>query len=366
MTVGDIEKEFGRELTAKFFGRGEEPDGYIFRQRKSLMAELHRRLSDEQNPFTLIVGSGVTASVNLPIWSKLLGRLEINAFDLPNDDSSYCPAFHTAEEFCAAKDHFNIPDPLELAEYIKLSFPGLSHEKEAEKHGLMKTVVRKALEANTAYLDISGNIDSYLCRTVQLIEKRFQKNNRLIVTTNYDNLLEYYYEKCARSGNAFPVYDGGKPRFDRVNIYHIHGFLGLDGTDRAGEESERIILTEDDYRELEQYPYCWENYLLTRTLHEGDSLFLGYSGDDNDFRRILRGFSERYRSGKRYLVICIDEIIESTVKMALAENRKEIDYMLHILCRWLSIKAKYWREKGFIPIWTTWRDSECTELLKDL
>lgn len=383
----DKKKETLREsltktLTERYFGGSDGTGGLWESARAERMKELRGRLQDSNNPFSLVVGSGLTASVGLPAWSALLGRLEVDAFDMRSgkspdyDDPPYpsCdypfydfPEFRTVKTFQDARDYFGVTDPLELAEYIKVSLPGGSRW-ETEKQALMKTIVRKALEADPKYLnpDDKKNQNSYLSWAARLCASRFRSNNRYIVTFNYDNLLEWYIEK--RSGLPYPnaVYDRN-PAATGMNVYHIHGYLGLEGTGYEKDESERIILTEDDYLDLERNPYCWENYLLTRALHEGDSLFLGFSGDDFNFRRILRGLSQPVGKIKRYMVVSVGSIVKSVVDMAMSEFAGKVpprDYMVRILSHWLEIRDVYWSKKGFVPIWAT--REQCPKLIESL
>ena len=374
-----------RELSLLFLGDLNRGIGGVWTEsRNRRMGELYERLQDgDKQPFSLVVGAGLTASVKLPAWGSLLGRLEVNTFDFqsgidpkhraknPSDDypaGDYpfyeFPEFHTQKAFSDAKDSFHITDPLELAEYIKDGFPG-GKKWDTEKQNVMKTIVRQALEAEPKTYQ-KENKETYLYQTAEMCAKYFSTGNRRIVSYNYDNLLEWYIHRQHPALCPNAVYDR-RSAGAGLNVYHIHGYLGLSGTDHENEESERIILTEDDYLELERYPYCWENYLLTRALYEGDSLFLGFSGDDYNFRRIMRGVSESAAGIKRYMIVSINDTIKSVIEMALDEYESAdppIEYLVRILSHWLEIRDKYWSKKGIVPIWATHDD--CPKLIENL
>lgn len=332
------------------------------------IGELRSRLNDPNRPFALVVGTGVTASVGMPGWNALLGRLEINTLDLGTEEARNFRAYGASEQFKDAKEIFGIQDPLELAEFVRLGLPELPDPYGIDPQSLMKLMVRKALEADGRYITCrDSGTATYLSRTCELIRRYFrEKGNRNIVTFNYDNLLEWYCEKLGIPANA--IFDNAEPVPEKLNICHIHGFIGLKGTDQAGTESERIILTEDDYRDLERYPYCWENYLLLRALQEGDSLFLGFSGVDYNFRRMLGGLagSASKNRNRRYIVADVDSMIWSVIEGIKKESggSGRSEDMVSALQRRLEIQERYWAGKNFFPIWTTRED--CPALLQKL
>jgi hypothetical protein len=124
---------------------------------------------------------------------------------------------------------------------------------------------------------------------------------RLIVTTNYDGMMEraltrrrIAYEPVYQPLTGFPGEAELQDRLSdptRLILYKIHGSLS-DGTDTA-----RLIITEDDYigfltvatrkGEVVGVPTLIEAELVASTL-----LFLGYSLEDWDFRTIYKGLIE--------------------------------------------------------------------------
>ena len=136
---------------------------------------------------------------------------------------------------------------------------------------------------------------------------------RLIVTTNYDRLMERALDPLVESGEISPYelviqpvsgFDAKSQRAwqERLKkhpglvLYKIHGsFLG-DGDHPAAEDLERVIITEEDYIEFLTVvgtkgigvPSLIRSRIVDSTL-----LFLGYSLEDWDFRTIFKALIEK-------------------------------------------------------------------------
>jgi SIR2-like domain len=130
---------------------------------------------------------------------------------------------------------------------------------------------------------------------------------RLIVTTNYDRLMERALDEVGRQYRIVVQPIGGfeerdQTRLrreladwgDRLVLYKIHGtFLDIE---ESGEAVRRVIITEEDYIEFltvvslvdRGVPKKIQMELATSTL-----LFLGYSLEDWDFRTIFKGLVEK-------------------------------------------------------------------------
>lgn len=132
----------------------------------------------------------------------------------------------------------------------------------------------------------------------------------LVVTTNYDRLLERAFEEADHQFELLVQPPGGfmdipetKERFERLEqykgtiVYKIHGSFGDgpgSGEHGAVGSGPLVIITEDDYieflavheKESERIgvPKFIKSKLIPNTL-----LFLGYGLQDWDFRTIYRG-----------------------------------------------------------------------------
>ena len=137
---------------------------------------------------------------------------------------------------------------------------------------------------------------------------------RLIVTTNYDGLMERALQEAGRPYRQVvqPVC-GFEPdalvRLDQelaqakasgvLLLYKIHGTFPADGGAREAEadaEAGRIVITADDYIEFLTVVADRERGIpptIRSELTTGTLLFLGYSLEDWDFRTLFKGTIER-------------------------------------------------------------------------
>src|ERR1051326_1677462 len=149
---------------------------------------------------------------------------------------------------------------------------------------------------------LSGeNTPSKLLETIARIETL-----QLIVTTNYDRLMENALEKIHRPYELVvqPI-DGFKdaaqdwvikelPRVRdkaKLILYKIHGTF----PDAATPKTSRIIITEDDYIKFLTVIGAKDKGVppvIRSDMVDGTLLFLGYSLEDWDFRTIYKGLIE--------------------------------------------------------------------------
>lgn len=198
----------------------------------------------------LFVGAGVSISVGLPSWEKLIERM---AKELGVDD-----------EFSTRRDRFQT-----LAEYYRI------------KHGSI------------------GPLRSWMDRNWSVPKDRIEKSelHRLIVrldfpviyTTNYDRNLELAYEIYGRDyvkvANARDVAQA------RQGITHIVKFHG------DFDEDSSLVLTETDY--LDRLSFNSPLDVRFRSDALGSTIiFIGYSLSDPNIRLLLhRLWQTWHRSG---------------------------------------------------------------------
>ena len=147
------------------------------------------------------------------------------------------------------------------------------------------------------------------CEPSRLLKTLARLPVRLIVTTNYDGLMEKAFEEAGRKYRRVVQPIGGFDPNAMVELdeelaeakaggipilYKIHGSFPDDGDD-AGETRDRIIITEEDYiefltvvaNERRGIPQAIRSEMSSATL-----LFLGYSLEDWDFRTLFKGTIE--------------------------------------------------------------------------
>ena len=284
---------------------------------------------------------------------------------LSPSEESFPLALPTKDEYYRSKNVFPDVDVLEVAEYIR----GISTVKGNSRAEMeeLKFIVREALkpkEEDYAHDFLSeralGCAAKLAARHFQACrdEKRFR--NRSVITFNYDDLLEHYAESFLKI-KAQAVYDGKEIDWAaNLHVYHPHGFLPITGS--TGESSKKIVLSEDSYYDLERYAYSWENFVVVRALQDSTCVFCGFSGNDFNFKRIIRHLPPPMSDNPRhYLLVTInsivDELSEVKTKLSKIGSVSEMDKLKiskEKLEACLCMKEEYWKSKGFIPVWTTY------------
>lgn len=105
-------------------------------------------------------------------------------------------------------------------------------------------------------------------------------------------------------------------------------------------------------------------------------LYVGFSGADYTFRRIIRGMNRNGDKINHYIFFCVDDIVnmvyEGTDKklgkkdfvLQLKEKNEKYDYERLMINQMVVSKTLYWEDKGMNVIWST--QSELPEMLMNL
>jgi hypothetical protein len=137
---------------------------------------------------------------------------------------------------------------------------------------------------------------------------------KLIITTNYDRLMEQALDEAGREfitvvqpADGFDefsraeVEDRLADRGDKLILYKIHGSFDENG-DGPGSELSRIVVTEEDYIEflaIARTPDAGVPELVITELAGSTLLFLGYSLEDWDLRTLFKGLVESLPTHRR-------------------------------------------------------------------
>lgn len=191
------------------------------------------------------------------------------------------------------------------------------------------------------------------------------------ITYNYDTYVEEYMCEIYEVANKLIVHvDGWNPcQSDTasIEIFHVHGCVPTkyfrtkpDIMGNEPKESKRIILSEDSYYDVEDKEiYNWMNSVQSNAFNQSTCIFVGFSGEDYNFRRILRqlGKYQNANRPKHYMLVTIKETYESIYKSIenFRGNNAEL-YAKILLDRVLIAKEEYWGRFGFYPIWVTVED----------
>lgn len=258
---------------------------------------------------------------------------------------------------------------------------------------------------------------SVLDELAGLLSEEREKPSCNVITYNYDNLLEFFLKEnysCTegREMKIFCEEDMDKvSEYKKINIYHPHGCLKVIEDNLEPKDTEKIILTESSYYRVEQKAYRWENSVQAKAFLDTSCIFIGFSGQDYNFRRMIKNIAheDNDKSNKHFIFFCVDSFIEKLigeeadkrlreqcVKEKLEEGIRagmKPDKLSELVCRsatevksdseyrkkweaqieeimkednfayenvqllyFLYAQYMYWTRYGIVPIWTTFEE----------
>lgn len=288
----------------------------------------------------VFVGSGMSKRYleNSPDWNSLLQEY----WDMLNTGIEYYTHLHDLRNQIieqADKDGNKIDsDELDFSVKTKVA---TEIEKEFDDQFFHEKIPVKGLNLKKAYEEsispfrfhLSQRFSNYkLAKNIDKEEfELFQKvlrKSRIIVTTNYDTLIE----DSIRRGKQNPkLYIGNAGFFDDSSmgwseIYKIHGSV----TDPSS-----IVITEDDYKRYDQNSILVTAKIMS-SMVDSPILFLGYSMTDRNVVKMLNDFSTQLpqealsKSANRILIVDRDEGINTLqeAQMVSTKNGKNFSYTL--------------------------------------
>lgn len=239
----------------------------------------------KNNPVSLVLGAGVSASAGLPPWERLLAKICTAFFEhwqpemkrknlenlIPPKEMSIA---YFAEGFWRDKARdlsslFNEQEPLLVAQQIK----NCIRDKD------WRYLLRKILYSS----DVHG---SYQIKKSELIESivGFSDKSKLlnlIISYNWDNLVER--ELKEKGISVSPIWEGKQDwPANSLPIYYPHGYLPVEGGPVTN-----IILAESDYHNASVDVYSWANIVQIQAFSNTAALFIGNSMTDPNVRRFL-------------------------------------------------------------------------------
>lgn len=367
---------------------------------------------------TWILGAGISKSAGVPLWSECLLRMWARILYLEKEDN-----LKAGKEFRdtlndmksqikkpekvlrkinltisgkMTSEILNGVNTLEAAEYIQ-NFVAESVSRFSNKDELYEQAfVRLLRDALKPELSPKEILDKLKNQVIGLLASYFTRqvneNKKVtVISYNFDNLLEFALENeglekryCyIKNPGTTEVFNGKKG----VYIYHPHGTVSVVST-ALSQDSGRFVLAESNYGRLEQKAYIWENSIQAKALHESSCVFLGFSGEDYNFRRIIKNMEsdEERQDTVHYLFLSLESLVKKMFGSAVNKkllgdvprteeererllghiSKTEYDAVLRQLLkneemiyeRMLIIKKLYaqylyWERHNIIPIWTT-------------
>lgn len=385
---------------------------------------------DLSNEWALCLGAGVSISAGLPDWYGLLAKMTAQIFSTGVSFSApYCTGFVSKQNYdsggnpldnlqtefrefqkdvadfyeklgkmnadmeylvkCESahrgqyKFIFENINVLESAEYIRnyidqLVQPDstLGERKDyVEKHVnwhihyFIQQICRSSLKYS---MDSTEITETTLGAAARLLKSDRDSIIHDVITYNYDNLLEEYLRKncgCDAESIHSVIKTDPLPQFgdqDAWNIYHVHGRIPVFENERESI-SDEVILTESDYYKEERINYSWTNTLQSYVMSRANLIFIGFSGADYNFRRILKYINQdRTNVCKRYIFFSVDDIVNAVFSEEIRKGRNISDciqemnqddgryaYEKLMINYLIHAKTTYWLGHGIRAIWSS-------------
>lgn len=320
----------------------------------------------QKNEVTFMLGAGVSIPAGLPNWCTLLSKMwaRLTELDIVPDSEEesdhYSHIYQRARAFQrkdlnqaayykkanSAMDGksgglFDGMNMLETAEYIRnyikgISDPGLDlHEAEHITEQIVHSLIMEAMKSDQDVEALCkrmkeeavGKISDILLQCKSWQEG---KGVHSVVTYNYDDLLECCLTTNGEIENEClnVVYDktaDKRPNAGKINIYHPHGYLPIFGTSDPLSPSNCIVLTETSYYQMEQRAYNWENSIQAKDFLDTTCVFIGFSGQDYNFRRILKNRERRFLNadGPHFIFFCLNDFVNKLFGQEVEKRFKE-------------------------------------------
>ncbi len=403
------------------------------RERDEAIGKLRESIRSDQT--ALVLGAGISKPSQMPAWNGLISQMmgyAIQYDQLNREGSAVIKTAGKAERERLLELTRSLIDgklsllgkvnTLESAEYVAQLFdtvgPGLRRRLEDRAIGSMvRRIVdqswkpEKLLDSETDLQERikkckSRNPRATLPEIVAGIGKKkvarknamfavsyllSRKNGiRRAMTYNYDplvqeHMIDLYGVDSGRLITHPGLWGTGNVGPDSREIYHVHGFVAgnrhLERSDSQvfPEKSGPLILSEDSYYRVErEEAYNWSSSIQSYFLNRYQCIFVGFSADDYNFRRILRQIGEGRAAQPHYLVLSVRKWISDTYedvcrarlsragKTADSTEMEKIPEDVILLLQYiLECRAIYWKQRfNIYPIWAT--VEEIPQLLTDL
>lgn len=383
----------------------------VYKENQENLKYLKNKLNEKQKNWVLCLGAGVSISVGLPNWYELLAK--ISARILPPAGEKELPGMEKSEAYYKDVEEFyerlspnnsfwdKLADAfdgeyvdafasinvLEAAEYVhnylnrSLEY---SNNDEKMNGGIFRKRVnfqmnRLIQQACSIDLNVDATNDELKKTTLAAVAKLMKSEKEELIhsaiTYNYDNLLEAYLRNICgcdhKKVHSIVKTDEvrGFENSEEWNIYHVHGRIPVVPYEGEGM-SESVILTESDYYQEEQINYSWTNILQSYAMLHSNLIFIGFSGTDYNFRRLIKYVNqENSILQERYIFFSVDDIVKSVFKRENANGKKLEECISNINadnsdCAFekffinylIQAQTVYWEQHGLKVIWSSHED----------
>ncbi|ANB56474.1 SIR2-like domain protein [Anoxybacillus sp. B7M1] len=299
------------------------------------MAALDKLIKNNEFPIVFI-GSGLSIRYlkNFPNWRGLLEYL----WNLTGEQSDFY-AFLNRTRNDIEKEKPNLKQS-EL-DYLTNIRVGTMLEQKInklfydEKIKIDNFTQKEAFEKNITPFKkvLSNRFLNYEFKDEMLDEFEYFKKmlikTQIILTTNYDTLIEDAYNSISDYG--IKTYIGQKGFFEQTmgyaELYKLHGCV---------TDPKSLIICENDYRRFEKNSVLISAKIISQLLHS-PIVFLGYSLTDQNIRNIIRDFSSSL--SEKELLKLESKIIVIEREEGLNEIREETVNDRDLNCRFTYIRT---------------------------
>ena len=373
----------------------------------------------------LVLGAGISKPSEMPLWGPLISKTMGYAihYDLAGKRQPRFYTKDTPEGKCLLDQSKDLIDgklqllgkvnPLEAAEYVvQLFYDGVSRGRTRRKleEAAITSMIGRIVDVSKTPKELllkdapelkdkvsrgtglpeavadAGAAEIAARNTMFAVSYLLSAENgiRHAMTYNYDPLVQEHMLDLYGMKEEHLITHPGQWNKDAIGnadareIYHVHGFVpGQRHLDRHCDQvfpssHGPLVLSEDSYYRIErEESYNWSSSIQSYLLNKYDCLFVGFSADDYNFRRILRqrGVTENADpSHPHYLILTIDDWVQNIYQDVCRANIGKDSTMnvdgvkklsrdsILLLQYALEARANYWKRFMINPIWITVND----------
>jgi hypothetical protein len=284
--------------------------GYFADDSTSGIEHAIETIASHGGEITMFVGAGVSMEAELPSWQGLVRRLLVAA------NSKHEPWL--IDKWA---DTVLAEGPLSAASVAEALY--------GEDGAAFRRALRDALYTRPASSYAPGALADQIAWLKQRLGSRLA-----LLTVNYDGLLEAAL--LERKLETVSYVRGQSEPKERAAVWHLHGRLVRDATDRRWQREGRLVLTEGSYVHSTRRPFPQK--FVARRLRCSLCVFVGLSMTDPNFIRWLYNSAEE-SGGPRFVIFVrqASPVADLRVQRVLEQSA---------VARW----ARY----GVTPVWANY------------
>ncbi|MEB2277410.1 SIR2 family protein [Bacillus sp. ILBB4] len=300
----------------------------------------------KQNEFPIVfIGSGISKRYleDYPNWEGLLREF----WSLTQEDSSFYAYLNRlrssveTQQNQLSKSEINFLTNVKMGSTLEKKINHLFFEEKYHIKNLDQEVAyhqsispfKKALANKFSTYELKENISEEFEQFKKMLIKA-----QIILTTNYDTLIEDAYNKISKYG--VKTYIGQKGFFQQTvgyaELYKLHG---------CASDPNSIIIGEDDYHKFDENSVLISAKIISLLLNS-PIIFLGYSLTDRNVRKIIKDFSsslsedERLKMEERLIVVERHEGMDSIVEERINDSELNCCFTLLKTDNFMSVYRK--------------------------